>query len=178
MVHFSDGSVIPHNVTTGGSSTEDVYYTVTSDHLAIDRITHAAADGAKFDDEALDNPQFAFSMSLEFTDAMPDLECAALFLLLVRDLTRKASGISFGAHTSRGYGAIHPADVKAIEGSFCGTVMESLPASAQAVRQSGKQRSVFSVSDEGGSEPEAIFKTLSKEFDKYWQNARLRRVPA
>ena len=147
---------------------------VCSDHVAVDRITHAAARGAKFDDQALDGPNIQFRVHVDFTNDLEDLACAALLLLLIRDLTTESSGITLGSQTTRGYGSICPAKVTDISGSFHGFLANVIERAA-ATEQDRPSRTAFDSEKLG---PKKLFEMLCDGFDEYWQRVRMRAITA
>ncbi len=81
------------------------------DHVAIDRITNAATDAAKFSTSALASPRFDCRIRICFREA--DLDAVRMWGFLLRDLTMPARGaLWFGASTSRGYGYLHHAEIR------------------------------------------------------------------
>lgn len=85
-----------------GKLTSPVHF-IYLDHVAIDRITNAAADeGQKFATCSLASPTFQVEMRVCFTDQ--EYGVAALFGLLLRDLMR--GRLWAGSGVSRGYGRV------------------------------------------------------------------------
>jgi CRISPR/Cas system CSM-associated protein Csm3 (group 7 of RAMP superfamily) len=78
------------------------------DHVAIDRITNAAEDGAKFSASALVSPEFRIRLTVRFTE--DDLPALALFGFVLRDLME--GRLWAGAGVGRGYGFIKTAAVE------------------------------------------------------------------
>jgi CRISPR/Cas system CSM-associated protein Csm3 (group 7 of RAMP superfamily) len=147
---------------------------VRSDHVAVDRITHAAAGGAKFDTESLDSPRIQFRLNIDFTNDFEDLISAALLLVLIQDLTTEGSGIALGSRTTRGYGSIYPATIISIYGSFHGHMAKVIQDfSIEASDRPG--RTAFGAAQ---STPSILFKALCDGLDEYWQRARLRAIMA
>lgn len=81
--------------------------TVYLDHVAIDRITAAASDGAKFSTSALASPEFTTTIRVRFRQ--DELQVAALWGRVLRDLMRGALWV--GAGVTRGYGYLRKAEV-------------------------------------------------------------------
>jgi len=95
MLEVSDGSFI---------SGEEVYL----DHVALDRITQAAASGKKFSATALASPKFQVSIRLKYSPQ--EWRAAALAAFLVRDLCQ--GRLWAGGGTSRGYGCIRQTSIE------------------------------------------------------------------
>ncbi len=144
---------------------------VESDHVPVDRITHAAAN--KFDDRALDGARVEFALHVHFTDDFEDMSAAALLLMVVSDLVQGFPGVALGSQTTRGYGAICPAQIATIEGSFYGCLIKAVAAYESGV--AGHNRAGFRAV---GNAAETLFGNLCNTFDEYWQRVRLRVVTA
>jgi CRISPR/Cas system CSM-associated protein Csm3 (group 7 of RAMP superfamily) len=96
-IEVSDGTVL-------GTATR-VYL----DHVAIDRITAAATDGAKFSTCGLVSPCFQVHIRVRFLPG--ELDVVRLWGRLLRDLMRAPGSLWAGGGTSRGYGYLHHAEV-------------------------------------------------------------------
>jgi len=153
---------------------------VSSDHVAIDRITQGAAGRAKFDDQALDSPEIRVVLSARFTDDAEDIASIALLLLVLRDLRDpNRRRLWAGSQATRGYGLIREALFKRIEGSFHGTLWHPLPDGWALKEESRPGRTRFSVGQ--NQDPNLVasaFDVLCRRFDGAWQAVRGRSVPA
>lgn len=149
--------------------------TVCSDHVAIDRITNAAAGPAKFDDKALNSPQIVVTLSVTFTDDTEDFAALALLLLALRDLLdANRRRLWAGSQTTRGYGLIRDATPVDIQGSFHGDLRSAIPADwVQDTSRAGRKD--FSAQD---AQTRIVFDGLCALFDKSWQAVRRRSIPA
>jgi len=98
LLEVEDGELISENAP---------YY---FDHVAIDRITNAAEDGAKYSTSPLVSPQFRIRMTLRFTE--DDLAAVELFGFVLRDLME--GELWAGAGSGRGYGYIKNADIESV----------------------------------------------------------------
>jgi hypothetical protein len=80
------------------------------DHVAIDRITAAAKDAAKFANSALASPRFRVKVRIRF----PESEAAALALwgFVLRDM--KLGRLWAGSGVTRGYGHISKVQVESV----------------------------------------------------------------
>ncbi|MCL5808191.1 MAG: RAMP superfamily CRISPR-associated protein [Deltaproteobacteria bacterium] len=96
LLEIGDGTLV--------SADKPVYF----DHVAIDRITHAAEDGAKFSTSALVSPRFNHRITLRFTEEV--LSALRLFAFLLRDLME--GQLWAGAGIGRGYGYIKTAVIE------------------------------------------------------------------
>jgi CRISPR/Cas system CSM-associated protein Csm3 (group 7 of RAMP superfamily) len=146
LVKIEDGGVSPNEG-------------VCSDHVAIDRITHAAAE--KFDNRALDSPAVSFRIHAPFSESVEHRAAVALLLLLVRDLLAEPCAIAIGSQTSRGYGSIESAALQLVEGSFCLGLAGKAP--KYGVEQRGARTS-FTAKGES-----KVFDDLCALFDPAWQ---------
>jgi CRISPR/Cas system CSM-associated protein Csm3 (group 7 of RAMP superfamily) len=157
LLKFDDGSV-------------SSIASVKSDHVALDRITQAAADGKKFDDEALDSPCITFQIHISFCESSEHLASVALLLFLIRDLLAQPCPIAIGSQSSRGYGTIQSANLQTLRGSFHGGLGAKVAHHATPELRPG--RTAFH--GPGG----AIFPLLCAEFNPAWQHVRGREVVA
>jgi len=147
---------------------------IRSDHVAVDRITHAAAASKKFDNVALDGPMVRFRISADFTDEREDMEAIGLLHALIQDLTLEPSDIALGSQTTRGYGSTHPGSIASIYGSFHGALSPIARDYAEET-QSRPGRIAFNST---GDRSKRLFGILCAEFDEHWQRARLRATKA
>lgn len=136
---------------------------VSSDHVAVDRITHAAADGAKFDDRALNGPLLTVIIRTQFTDDSEDRVAIALLLFLIKDLLADGSGIAFGSQTSRGYGSLYRAKLTRLSGSLHGVRPK-----AKNDKEICPGRWVFEFCEKATETP---WKQLCANFDSDWKSA-------
>jgi CRISPR/Cas system CSM-associated protein Csm3 (group 7 of RAMP superfamily) len=140
----------------------------------VDRITHAAASGAKFDNEALSSPKVQFRVNVDFTNDFEDLVSVALLLALIQDLTSESSGIAIGSQTTRGYGSIETSTVTSIRGSFHGRLANVIQTFANE-QQDRPRRTGFGSTNRNAGE---LFEALCGGFEDNWQKARLRAIIA
>lgn len=96
LLEVEDGELISENTPS--------YF----DHVAIDRITNAAEDAAKFSTSPLISPQFRIRLTMRFTQ--DDLAALELLGFVLRDLIE--GELWAGAGTGRGYGYIKKADIE------------------------------------------------------------------
>lgn len=93
MIEISDGEL------------QGAIHYVYLDHVAIDRITNAASDGAKFSTCGLDAPAFAVNIRVRFPKK--EAACASLVAFLLRDLMQGQLWV--GSGVTRGYGYLKQA---------------------------------------------------------------------
>ena len=150
--------------------------TVNSDHVAIDRITNAAANTAKFEDCALNSPKIEVALGLRFTDDPEDLAAVALLLLVIRDLLDPdRRRIWLGSQTTRGYGLVKQGVLEEVTGSFHGDRKEQI-----AANWNRKDVSVGRSDFAANTKELALgaFEEVCKSFEAAWTAVRGRSVPA
>lgn len=117
--------------------------TVTSNHVAIDRVTGFAVDKRLFNDVALASPRFLCRLSLRW-HAFEELDQATIALLLINLRDIEAGLMWLGSRTTRGYG--HVAGMELSEVTVSPLIDEA------GVRRRGDPRTIVakSVADLAG----------------------------
>lgn len=132
------------------------------DHVAIDRITHAAADAKKFSTCALASPKFSVELCLRFTQ--DELNLVALFAFLLRDMME--GWLWIGSGTTRGYGSLRRATCE----HFTLNLVEGTPLQVEApVTQQPCQRPGRSLYAAKGIARFEDLQALWRQLDSHWR---------
>lgn len=173
LLRVTDGVVADPPVT---SATEAIAASenrvIHSDHVAVDRITQAAAAKKKFETEALNSPQIVLQLHSDFTDDFEDLASVALLLAVLKGLQRNSPGFAFGSQTTRGYGTVESALISGVRGSFHGDLAKKLPY-LEGAGAAPLGRTSFG---RAGDAAQPRFEDLCAIFDPYWKQTRLRAI--
>ena len=111
------------------------------DHVAIDRITAAAADGKKFSTCGLISPTFRTSVRVHYQPGQEAI--LALWGFLLRDLVE--GRLWAGSGTTRGYGYIRRADIESVSLNLVELSCPRIPADLLEMAHKGSGRVILTI---------------------------------